>query len=161
MSRIACLFRAAALSAGVATVLTATPSLAQSRRDVTVTIDHVKALDLVDWGVAGQADFFARVTIDGETFVTKPARGQNDVRPNWVFTKRVRASTRVPVKVEIFDKDVFKPDERVDINRVDRKRDLDFTINTFSCRVGGFSDVYRCRQPITRGGQERKRAEIT
>jgi hypothetical protein len=134
---------------------------AQSRRDVSVTIDHVKALDRVDWGVAGQADFYARVTIAGETFVTKPARGENDVRPNWVFTKSVRASARVPVKVEIFDKDVFKPDERVDINRVNAKRDLDFTVNTYNCSIGGFSNSFRCKQPIMRGGQERKRAEVT
>jgi hypothetical protein len=65
------------------------------------------------------------------------------------------------VKVEIFDKDVLSKDDLIDINRVDGKRDLDFRINTRTCRVLDFSQGLRCRERIRRSGTEKRKAEIT
>ena len=155
---------AAALAAPVAvalTVLPPEPAEAQGgNKTITVTINRVTALDFVDWGLAGDADFYAKVTIAGETFTTQRIRGRNDIQPNWKISKAVPGG-RHDVKVAIYDRDVLKPDEFVDINRVDKKRDLDFTVNTRSCRIGGFSDAYRCSDAIKRAGAERKKAEIT
>ena len=55
----------------------------------------------------------------------------------------------------------FAKAESVDINRLDGKRDLDFTIDTRSCRIEGFVTTYRCGQTIVRTGKERKASEVT
>jgi hypothetical protein len=137
------------------------PAEAQAKtKTIAVTINRVTALDFVDWGLAGDADFYAKVTIAGETFTTQRIRGRNDIQPNWKISKSVPAGRHV-IKVAIYDRDVLKPDEFVDVNRLDKKRDLDFTVDTRSCRVSGFSDAYRCGQLIKRAGKERKRAELS
>jgi hypothetical protein len=148
-------------TAGLAAAAVATAALAQGKtHEVSIKISHVKALDRIDGGFAGGADFFARVTIGGETINTKPVKGANEVKPDWVIVKSVPAG-KVDVKLQILDKDPLKPDDKVDINRLPNKRDLDFTIDTNRCRVEGFASTYRCRSEIKRGGDERKKAEIT
>ena len=64
------------------------------------------------------------------------------------------------MKLEIFDKDIGKGDDKIDINRIGEKRDLDFTVNTRRCRIEGFSERYRCGDPIRREGSESKKAAI-
>lgn len=127
--------------------------------EITVTIQKVRALDFNDWGLAGQADYYTKVTIAGETFTTTRIKGHNEISPNWKISKSVKPGKH-DVKVQIFDKDVLKPDEYIDINRVSNKRDLDFTIDTRSCRVAGFSGGYKCGQTITRDGDQKKKAHI-
>ncbi|MGE3918619.1 MAG: hypothetical protein AB7F78_23240 [Hyphomicrobiaceae bacterium] len=68
------------------------------------------------------------------------------------------------VKLEILDKDVLSKSDLVDINRLDNKRDLDFQVRTRPCEVIGFAQPYDCSRSgavITRGGRERKAAEVT
>jgi len=149
-----------ATAIGAGTAAHAQKSKAKAKEhEITITINHVKALDFNDWGLAGQADYYTKVTIAGETFTTTRIRGANEIRPNWKISKKVKPGKH-DVKVQIFDKDVLKPDEYIDINRVDNKRDLDFTVDTRSCRVGGFSSGYKCGQLITREGQQRKKAQL-
>lgn len=137
---------------------TALAPIAASADEITVTILRVSALDRDD--ALSRPDFLARVTIAGEAFVTKPILNQTDIQPtDWVFRKTVSAGSH-EVKVEILDKDITKNDF-VDINRIDNKRDLDFTVNTRRCTVTGFSPSYRCGNRIVRAGGERKKAEIT
>jgi hypothetical protein len=128
--------------------------------EVTVSITRVRALDQIDGGLAGQADFYARVTIAGETFTTPRLRGANDIRPDWKFTKKVPPGSH-DIKIQVLDRDPLKPDDVIDINRVDNKRDLDFKINTKSCRVEGISGTPKCGATIVRAGAERKKAEMT
>jgi hypothetical protein len=125
--------------------------------EVVITIEQLKALDRMD--VFSRADFFARVTIGGAAQSTPTARQVENLRPNWQIVKRVPAGV-TDVKVEVFDKDVTKADP-VDVNRVANKRDLDFKVNTRSCRVSGFAQSYRCGQSISRAGGENKKAELT
>ena len=66
----------------------------------------------------------------------------------------------VNVKLSVFDKDV-SVDDPIDINRIDNKRDIDFTVNTKTCKVEGFSSTYKCGAKITRAGKEKKAAEVT
>lgn len=140
-----------------ACIVTATN--ASARDELTLVITKVTALDAADAWMAGPDDFYARVTIDGQVFTTKIKRQRNHAEPNWKITKDVRRGPH-DVKLEIFDKDIGKGDDKIDINRIDDKRDLDFTVNTRTCRVDGFSERYRCGEPIRREGFERKKAAV-
>jgi hypothetical protein len=141
-----------------AAALLAPASSAFARDDeITVTIAQVRALDKADAFLSD--DLYGRVTIAGETFKTPRIAQSNDIIPNWKISKVVQRGVH-DVKVEIFDKDVFSPDDKIDINRLPNKRDLDFTIDTRRCRIDGFANRYTCNQQIRRSGDERKKAEI-
>lgn len=134
------------------------PQSAFARDDeITVTIAEVRALDKADAFLSD--DLYARVTIAGEVFKTQRIAQKQDVIPDWKISKVVPRGVH-NVKVEIFDKDVFSPDDEIDINRLANKRDLDFAVNTRNCRVEGFANRYRCNQQIRRAGDDRKKAEI-
>lgn len=132
-------------------------SYSQSREvEVQVTIHRLVALDKAD--AFSSEDFYARVTIGGQVFKSERIRQSDAVIPNWRFAAVV-PSGRTDVKIEVFDKDL-QVDDQIDINRVDPKRDLDFVINTRSCRLEGFSEAYRCGEDVRRAGGERKKAEM-
>jgi hypothetical protein len=137
----------------------ATAHSASAREEMVIVITKITALDAADTWIAGPDDFYARVTIDGQVFTTKIKRQRNHAEPNWRISKFVRSGTH-NVKLEIYDKDVGKGDDKIDINRVDNKRDLDFTVNTRRCRIDGFSERYDCGDPIRREGYEHKKAAI-
>lgn len=159
MRRIASSMTAVAIAASAASVFAATSAVAQSRGDrtITVTVDHVRAIDSID--AFSKADFFARLTINGVAVETQPIKQQADIAPNWKLSHKV-PNGRHDVTLEIFDKDLTKI-EAIDINRVDNKRKLDFTVDTRSCSVSGLTGISRCGQKITRAGGERKKAEVT
>src|SRR5262249_50543779 len=117
-------------------------------QEITITISSVRAVDSPD--LFSKADYFARVTIDGDVQSTQPIKGQNEIRPNWKIVKRV-APGRHTIKVEILDKDLARND-LIDINAIDKKRDLDFTLDSRNCRIEGFATTYRCGTSITRTG---------
>lgn len=125
--------------------------------EITVTITQVRALDKADAFLSD--DLYARVTIAGEMFKTQRVAQKQDIIPDWKISKTVQRGVH-DVKVEIFDKDVFSPDDEIDINRLPNKRDLDFTVDTRRCRIDGFAQRYRCSQQIRRAGDDRKKAEI-
>ncbi len=153
--------RAGAVAGAVGAILMAGSAQSAKADEIIITIDSIQALDKIDPG-AGQADFFARVTIAGEVFRTPVIRKADDVRPNWVISKRVRPGT-YKVKVEILDKDVLSKDDAIDINRIDGKRELDFRVRTRPCVVLDFAEPYRCSGrgvTITRAGREKKSAEV-
>jgi hypothetical protein len=134
----------------------AAPSAALAA-EVTVSVTKVSAIDKADEFSKG--DFYARVTIDGETQSTQPIKQQNVDKPDWKISKKVKGGD-VKVTLEILDKDVAQ-DDLIDINRVDNKRSLDFTVSTKSCRISGFSSSYKCGATITRAGKEKKAAEVS
>ena len=147
---------ALAVASGLAVVTT--PLLAQGRtKEIVITVKSIKALDKLD--AFSKADFFARVRIGGKTIESPISKQGEFVTPNWELKRTVPAG-RHRVQLEIFDKDVTKV-EPIDINRIDKKRDLDFTVNTRTCQVLGFANSYRCGDTITRSGNERKKAEIS
>jgi hypothetical protein len=151
--------RLVAYTALVLALAGGTGAIAQAQtHEITVTIRSVKALDRSDWAGRGLADFYAKVTIAGETFSVPPIKQQDLVLPNWKFTKAVAGGVH-KVKVQVLDKDAVI-DDVVDINRVTGKRDLDFTVSTGSCDIAGFASGYSCGDVITRAGTERKRAEV-
>lgn len=133
------------------------PASAQRSDELVITITSVRAIDKTD--IFGKADFYAKVTIDGETTSTPVARQADSARPNWVVAKRVSRGKH-DVRIQLLDKDPGKPDDVIDINRVANKRELDFQVDTSTCRISGFSSAYRCNTTIVREGTERKKAEI-
>jgi hypothetical protein len=140
----------------IATV--STEVAAQGKQELTVTITKFHALDRAD--DLSQGDFFARVTIDGEAKSTGQISDQAEVTPkDWVISKSVSPGVH-KVKLELIDKDV-SVDDPIDVNRVDKKRDIDFAVDTKSCRIEGFSEVYKCGATITRAGGETKKASIS
>ena len=150
---------ASAIAAALVAV-TAFAPLSQAEtanQELTIKVSRVKLLDKVD--ELSKGDLYARVTIDGEVQSSSVVKGENVIKPDWKLTKKVTRGDH-KVKVELVDKDVTQ-DDTIDINRVDKKRDLDFTVNTKSCRIEGFSTTYKCGSSITRVGAEAKKAEIT
>lgn len=129
---------------------------ASASQELTIKVSRVTLLDKVD--ELSKGDLYARVTIDGEVQSSPVVKGENVLKPDWKLSKKVTPGDH-KVKVELVDKDVTQ-DDTIDINRVDKKRDLDFTVNTKSCKIEGFSSTYRCGSTITRTGQEPKKAEI-
>ncbi len=153
--------RAGALAGAFAAMVIAGATQSAIADEVIITIESIQAIDRIDPG-GGQADFFARVTINGEVFRTPAIRKADVVRPNWVISKRVRPGTHT-VKLEILDRDVLSKDDAIDINRIDGKRDLDFRVRTRNCVVLDFAEPYRCSGrgvSITRAGREKKSAEV-
>lgn len=126
--------------------------------EVQVTIHRLRALDKAD--AFSSEDFYARVTIGGQVFKSERIKQTDAIIPNWRFSAIVPNTGRTDVKIEVFDKDL-QVDDQIDINRMDPKRDLDFIVNTRSCRIEGMAEPYRCGTDITRGGGERKKAEMT
>lgn len=150
---------AAALSAIPLSALvlgsTATTAAAKDP-EIVIKVTKVRALDRAD--EMSDGDFFARATIDGEKVETTPVKQDGSIAPDWVLSKKVKPGV-VKVKLQIIDKDLTE-DDPVDINRIDNKRDLDFTVNTKKCRIEGFSTTYKCGAKITRAGKEKKSAEV-
>ena len=156
--------RSVAIGAAVLCVpaLVAQTAIAQSKDktdEVTITVHRVKALDKIDVG-GGKADFFARATIGGTVVKSAISKQQNEIKPDWKLTATVPRG-KTAVKLEIMDKDVLNPSDLIDINRVAGKRDLDFTVDTRSCNVEGFSGGQSCGDRIVRAGTEKKKAEVS
>jgi hypothetical protein len=152
---LACALAALPLST-LALGTTATTAAAKDP-EVIIKITRVRALDQAD--AFSKGDFYAKVNIGGETVSTPPVKQEASITPNWVVSRKVKAGV-VKVNIGIFDKDV-SVDDPIDINRINNKKDLDFTINTKTCRVEGFASTYRCGAKISRAGKEKKAAEIT
>jgi len=146
---------AAGALAMVAAAVAGAPSSANAA-EIVITVKRVKALDKADELSAG--DFFARVTVGGK-HAFSPVVSNEEFSPNWKLTLPAKAGVN-DVNLALIDKDVAV-DDPIDINRVDNKRDLDFTVNTRTCRIEGFSETYKCGQTITRAGGENKKANIS
>lgn len=125
--------------------------------EVIIKVTNVRALDRADEFSDG--DFFARVTINGEKLESPVVKQEGSIKPDWILSKKVKAGV-VKVKFEIIDKDL-SVDDPIDINRVDNKRDLDFTVNTKTRKIEGFSQTFKTGAKITRAGKEKKAAEVT
>lgn len=152
-------FRAIVSALALSTVaLGATATIAAAKdQELILKITRVRALDQPD--AFSKGDFYAKVTINGETIATKPVKQETSITPDWVVSKKVKPGI-VNVKLAVFDKDM-SVDDPIDINRIDNKRDIDFTVNTKTCKVEGFSSTYKCGAKITRAGKEKKAAEVT
>lgn len=90
--------------------------------------DDVGTLELkIDPG--GDSDFFAKITVAGQTFVEAMQMDRSSVNTDWTTIKFVPASTpSVAIKYELWDED-SSSDDHVDIHPAEGKRNLEFTLN--------------------------------
>jgi uncharacterized repeat protein (TIGR01451 family) len=105
-------------------------------RPFSVTITHVECVDDCDEAglekvLEGEADFFARVAIDG---VIQPdtARVDDDanINPYWVVPAQVPDTlANVPVVIQIVDYDSSSGEDIGDVSAHDGDSNLDFTVN--------------------------------
>jgi hypothetical protein len=132
-------------------------------RFVYLTINRVEQIDRPEDAFAGQADYYAKVRIDGAAFSkSKHREDQRVVTPNWFFGFAFSNITdrTVPIQVEIWDHDSTSADDMCDISPVAGKRRLDLTYDTATGRIAG--DVGGTRDvPIAvRGVGDSDRAAI-
>ncbi len=146
----------AAALAAFAVAAAGTPSGAGAA-EIVITVKKFHALDRADELSSG--DFFARMKINGKAAFSPVLTGETVFNPDWKLTLPAK-SGKNDVNLSLIDKDV-SVDDPVDINRLPSKRDLDFTVNTKTCRIEGFAETYKCGQTITREGAENKKASIS
>lgn len=128
-----------------------------SAAEIVITVKKFHSLDKADELSSG--DFFARMRIDGKAAFSPVLTGQEEFAPDWKLTLPAKKGDN-KVNLSLIDKDV-SVDDPIDINRVAKKRDLDFTVNTRTCKIEGFAETYKCGETITRVGTENKKASIS
>ncbi len=142
--------------AAFAGAVAAAPSGAAAE-EIVITITKLQPLDKADELSSG--DFFARMRVDGKAAFSPVLSGDGEMSPNWRLTLPVKRGV-IAVNLAVIDKDV-SVDDPIDINRVANKRDLDFTVNTRTGKIEGFSESYKTGQTITRAGTENKKARVS
>ncbi|NEP25374.1 S8 family serine peptidase [Moorena sp. SIO3I6] len=120
-------------------------NLRQSGR-VSVTIDRVKGdLDSDRYGIfpkANDSDFYSIVSINNGSEIVSPQRpNDNDVRPNWRFSRSVSGVT-IPIDIQLLDSDggTRGGDDRADIDPGSDKN-LNLRYNLFTGDVTGDLDI--------------------
>ena len=149
--------RGAGLFSAVAAGTLACAGTGALAEEITITVVKFQALDRAN--DLSDGDFFARMRLNGKAAFSPVLSGQKEFSPDWKLTLPAKAGTN-EVNLSLIDKDV-SVDDPIDINRIDKQRDLDFTVNTRTCRIEGFAETYKCGQTITRAGGETKKAVIT
>ena len=123
-------------------------------RTVTITIVRVKEINNLDKDIPrkDQADFFARIWIAGKALRT-PTMSKDDGWPNWRVSAPV-GSNLVRIKISVHDDDggLEEKDDKVDVNPVIGKKDLDLVYNVKTGRITGDATGRRGRNIWTRGG---------
>lgn len=94
----------------------------------------------------GKADFFARITVAGQTFVEAMQLDRSSVTPAWTTIKFIPNSlAQVPIRYQLWDEDGVGrgDDDHVDINPRTGTRDLNltFVVNTHNLS-GDVTGIY-------------------
>ena len=136
---------------------------------VVVTVEQARALSGYRHVIAGavrdptrdvdtesEADFYARVGIDGRVFQSGAVDGGDAINPNklsihnWFFAKWVSGRrSEVPISVALYDKDggLNGGDDHCDVNAMGNKKTLDFIYSLQDSRVSG--DIAGAAHPMT------------
>ncbi|MBA2748338.1 MAG: hypothetical protein H0U45_06275 [Tatlockia sp.] len=111
------------------------PHINLDRRAIIVRTLHVAEKD--DVGLfeqkidpLGKADFYAKITVAGQTFTEAMQLDRSDVSPAWSTIKFIpTALTSVSIHYELWDEDggTRGDDDHCDINQIAGKQDLDLT----------------------------------
>ena len=109
---------------------------AAGTRPLSVTITHVECIDDcaatgLEAALEGHADFFARVTINGETKPDTPRHDNSgSIDPYWVIPTQVPDTVQnVPVSIQIWDYDGSSGEDNGDVSPRDNDSNLDFRVN--------------------------------
>ncbi len=155
-------FRGAAVTAAIWTaVVTPDPAAAQPAV-VRVTVTQVTALDCLDpagLSCAG-ADFYAKLSVDGETVQTPHIDDATSISPNWTLERSV-ARNPVPVQIEIWESDSWfrDGDDPVDLKSAPG-RSLNLSVDTQAGRISG-NLTGKTNTLLTSAGTQSGRARIT
>lgn len=129
-------------------------------RRVSLTIRRVRQIDNPDGFLAGQADYYARVRIDGVWLKSSHRHDVPDWRPNWVFRRAAARNATVPIRIELWDHDSTSGDDQCDINPARSKKRLDLNYNLSTGRITGDLTGTRGMLIRARGAGDSDRAEI-
>jgi hypothetical protein len=154
---------------------------AKGTMTVRAIVDEIQVLDDMEgdflWS-KGKPDFYARVTIGGQTSKQGPIDNKNVINPGWTFEGTVptavplnNASPRVRMVVEVWDDDggLRGEDDHVDITRPDG-RNLELSLPMDGCTAEGNFDRLEVAQAgefcrltlVTEGkGDDRARVHLT
>jgi hypothetical protein len=110
------------------------PKIALNQRAIivkTVQVAEKNDVGLLESKIdpGGKADFYAKITVAGQTFVEAMQLDKSSVSPAWTTIKFVPSSTaQVPIRYELWDEDggVRGDDDHCDINPTKGVRDLNF-----------------------------------
>ncbi|WP_416669267.1 calcium-binding protein [Egbenema bharatensis] len=137
--------------------------------ELAVNFHEIRAIDNfeTDFLESGQADFYTKVTIDGQTQQSQVFRDRNVVEPNLTIKRSVDLNKdNIPITIQLFDKgDLFNRDDHADINELRGQRDIVLNYNVLTGRFGGAGvNVTQDGNQVTVRGQDTsdgKRAEVT
>ena len=104
---------------------------------VVVTVVRARAVDPID---TGEADFYPKVTIDGQQFVGQVMHDLDDAfpSPEWRFVKRVdSANVSVPITIELWDWDALSAGDQTDIDPLSGDRLLSLSFFPGTGNFGG------------------------
>jgi len=127
-----------------------------SKRAVFLKTVSVKDLDNIDPAPYDDADFYAKIGINNQTFIESCQNGRDNLSPPWITMKFVDAAIPVvAIHYELWDEDTTSGDDHLDIERRNGLPNLDFLYNMNTHRVGtiGIDGVYdsTSRLLVTRG----------
>ena len=119
------------------------PQAQFSQRAVMVRTLHVEELPVgffepkIDPG--GNADFFGRISVAGQTFVEAMQLDQSSIDPPWTTIRFLSANHPVPITYELWDEDggTGGDDDHCDINPTSGKLSLNFTFDLNSHQLLG------------------------
>lgn len=129
-------------------------------RTVTLTITRVKQIDRPDGFLGGQADYYAKVRMDGVWMKSGHRDNVPEWRPNWIFRRAAAGGSVMPIRIDLWDHDSTSGDDHCDINPTRNKKRLDLNYNLSTGRITG--DVTGNRGDLlhARGSGDSDRAEI-
>jgi len=130
---------------------------------VTVTVHRVKDVDGIDdisnFFTGSEADYFTRISINGQSWQSPQIKDEEDISPNWQFSQNVTAFT-VPIVINLLDSDPFT-DQQADINPLLGKEQLELTYNLLTGEIGGSGvSGTRGQEIYVRGQGGDERADI-
>lgn len=105
----------------------------------------------------GKADFYAQITVAGQTFTEAMQLDKASISPAWQTVKFVRnTATQIPIRYQLWDEDgvLRGGDDHIDINSRSKVRDLNFSFAVGSHNLSGdVSGVHdRSTNPVKTNG---------
>ncbi|PZV11511.1 MAG: hypothetical protein DCF22_14395 [Leptolyngbya sp.] len=135
--------------------------LSETAAQVRFTVNQVIAIDNPDGIFSGDADYYARITVNGATTTTGTINNSNNIAPNWQFTQNAN-SRYINIDVQLWDSDggLTGADDRIDIDSRAGYRDLNLTYDLITNQVTGDVNGLGGRRLSVSGGGDSDRASM-
>lgn len=136
--------------------------LSEAAAQVRFTVNQLIAIDNPDSGWFGDnADYYSRISINGNAWTSGVISNDNNISPNWQFTQNVN-SRYVNINVEVWDSDggLAGSNDRIDIDSRSGYRDLNITYDLITNQISGDVSGLGGRQLSVSGGGDSDRATM-